>query len=94
MVGSPRLYTVGGAGEPLWKGIEALEAQLYGHMALVLAENLLAEILFRVLADYENDFAKSSLYGVVDGVVHYGLSVWSETIKLFQTAVTASHSGS
>ena len=60
-------------------------------MALILAEHLVAEVLLEVFADDEDQFAKTGVDGVVDGVVHDGFAVGAETVKLFQAAVTAAH---
>ena len=63
-------------------------------MSLILLKYFFAEVLFKILSDYEYYLAESSLYGIVDGIVHDGLAVGSESVELFQTAVTASHTGS
>ena len=55
--------------------------------------NTLAEVLFEVFADNENEFAKSGLDGVVDGVVHDGFAVGTQSVQLFQASVAAAHAG-
>ena len=92
MVGSPRLLSSFRNVEPFGQSVEALEHQFCRYMTFVFAQYLVAELLFEVFADNENYFPESCLDGIVDTVVHDGLAVWSQTVKLFQTAVAASHS--
>ena len=63
MVCTPRLYTSFRTAEAFRQTVETLEAQLYRHMAFVLAKNLLAEIVFKIFSDNKNNLAKSGLYG-------------------------------
>ena len=60
-------------------------------MSLIFGKNLIAEILLKVLTDYEDDFAKTSLDGVVDRVVHNGLPIGTQTVELLEPTVAASH---
>ena len=94
MIGAPWFYAPLGAGEAFGQRVELLEAQLYGHMALILAEHFLPEVLFEVLTYDEHYLAEAGLYGVVNRIVHYRFAVGAEPVKLFQAAVTAAHSGS
>ena len=59
MVGTPRFYTTLWTLETFWEAVYALEAELAWHNALVLGENLCAELLFEVFADYPYNLAKS-----------------------------------
>lgn len=94
MVGAPRFHAALGRGESLGEGVEALEDELCGDVALILGEDLLAKLLLEVLPDDEDDLAKSRLDGVVYGVVHDGLTIGSKSVELLQPAVAATHSGS
>ena len=79
---------------PSGEGVEALEDELCGDVALILGEDLLAKLLLEVLSDDEDDLAKSRLDGVVYGVVHDGFTIGSKSVELLQPAVAATHSGS
>ena len=63
-------------------------------MALVLREDFLAELILEILADNENDLTKTSLNSIVDTVVHNSLTIRAQTIELFQTTITATHTSS
>ena len=63
-------------------------------MTLVLREDFLTELILEILADNENNLSKTSLNSIVDAVVHDCLTIWAQTIELFQTTITATHSGS
>ena len=60
-------------------------------MTLILRENLRTELLLEILADYPYNLAESCLNGIVDTIVHNGLTVGAQTVKLLQAAVTAAH---
>lgn len=53
---------------------------------------IVTEILLEILSDNENHLPESGADGIINGLVHDGLSVGTETVELFQTTVTASHS--
>ena len=42
----------------------------------------------------KNNFSKSASNSIINRVIHDCFSVRAQTIKLFETAVTATHSGS
>ena len=92
MVCSPRLLPSLGNTESFGQCVKPLEHQFGRDVPLVLAQHLVAELLFKVLADNENNLSESRFYCVIDAVVHYRLSVRAETVELFQATVAASHS--
>ena len=94
MVGSPWLDTSFRNAESLGQRIQSLEAQLTGNLILIFRQDLGTELLFEVLADDPYHLTESGLDGVVDTIVHDGLAVWSQTIELLQSAITASHASS
>ena len=94
MVGTPRFGTALGNGISLRDLVETLEDELAGDMTLIFGKDLLAEILFEILADHPDDLAKTGLDGVIDTVVHDRLAVGAQTVQLFQTTITAAHTGS
>ena len=75
MIGTPRLLPTLGNRKACGERIEALEAQLAGNLVLVLGENLLAELLLEVLTDHPYYLAESCLNGIVDTIVHDGLTI-------------------
>ena len=91
MVRAPGLFATFWDGEAFWQGVESLETELAGDVAFVLGEYLLAELLLEVAADYPYYLAEAGLDGVVDAVVHNALSLGTEGVELFETAVTAAH---
>ena len=94
MVGTPRLGAAFGNAVALRNLVKALEDDLAGNMSLILRENLLAEVLLKVLADNPYNLAEASLDSIVDAVVHDRLTIGTQSVKLFQTTVTAAHAGS
>ena len=94
MVRTPRLRAALGAGEAFGQVVEGLEYQFAGDVTLVFRDDFIAEILFEVLADDEYQFTESSMNGIIDGVVHDGFTMRTQTVELFQTSVAAAHSGS
>ena len=94
MVRTPRFLAAFGADKAFGQFVNRLEDQFARDVTLIFRDNLLTEILFKILADYEDQFAESGLDGIVDGVVHDGFTMRSQTVKLFQTSVTAAHTGS
>ena len=94
VVRTPGLYAAFRNLEACGQVVEGLEAELTGHVAFVLLQNLVAELVFEVATDDPHDFAKASLNGIVDGVVHDGFTIGAERIKLLQTTITAAHAGS
>ena len=91
MIGTPRLLTTLRDAEPCRQGIKCLEAQFAFHLTFIFREYLLTELIFKVLTDDPYYLAKASLDGIVDGIVHDGLTVGAQTVELLQAAVTASH---
>ena len=79
--------------ESLGQGVKALEDQFSGDVPLIFAKDFLTELLFEILSDDEDDFSESCFDGIIDGIVHDGFPVRSESIELFETAITATHAG-
>ena len=94
VVGSPGFHAAFGNLEALGQVIQRLEAEFAGHLTFILLQNLVAELVFKVASDNPHDFAESGLDGIVDGVIHDGFTIGAERIKLLQTAIAATHSGS
>src|SRR5574344_1903075 len=94
MIGAPRLLATFGNRESCGDFVYGLENNLYGQMALVLADHFFAEDILEILADNEYKFAESCVYGVIDRVIHDCFTVGTQSVKLFETSVAASHSGS
>ena len=80
VIRSPRLRAALGAGETFWERVERLENQLARDMPLVLGNDFLAEVIFEVFADDKDELAEAGVDGVVDGIVHDGFAVRSETV--------------
>ena len=93
VVCSPGFRTAFGAGEAFGQGVERLEYKFAGDVSFILGEDFLAEVLFEVFADNEDEFAESGLDGVVDGVIHDGFTVGTQSVQLFQASVAAAHAG-
>ena len=91
---TPGLGATGRQGESSGERVEFLEGELDGDAALKAAADGVAEGLFDVFADDENDFAETGAQGVVDGVVHDGLAAGTDRIDLLQSAIAAAHAGS
>ncbi len=68
-----------------------LECELDVRPALVFAGDVVAEDLFEVFADDEDDVGEAGLEGVVDGVVHEGFAVGADGFDLFESAEAAAH---
>ena len=66
MICTPRLYTAFWTAEAFRQTVETLEAQLYRHMAFVLAKNLCAEIILKIFTNNKNYLAESGFYGIVN----------------------------
>ena len=60
----------------------------------VLADDFLTEIFFKIFSDYEYNLSKSATDSIKNGIVHNCFTIGSQTVKLFQTSITTSHSGS
>ena len=93
MVGSPRFGTAFGAGEAFGKVIYGLEYQFAGNMAFVFGNNLVAEVLFKIFTDYENELAKTGIDGIVNRIIHDSFAIRSQSVQLFQATITAAHTG-
>ena len=94
VVCTPRLLAFCGAGETFGECIERLEDQFAGNFVLIFSEYDLAEIVFEVFADNKHELTEAGVDGVVDRVVHDGLSLGAERVELFETTVAATHTGS
>ena len=91
MVGTPRLLTTFGNAETCGQCVERLEAELTLHLTLVLGQDLGAELLLEVLADHPYNLTKTCLDGIVNTIVHDGLAIGAQTVKLLQATITATH---
>ena len=94
MIGAPRLLTTLGNRESCGQCVECLETELTLHLALVLRENLGAELLFEILADNPYYLTKTCLNGVVDTIIHDGLAIGAQTVELLQATIAATHTSS
>ena len=94
VVRTPGLLAVGRAGETFGKCVERLEDEFAGDLVLVFGEDDLAEIVFEVFADYKYELTEAGVDGVVDRVVHDGLSLGAERVELFEATIAAAHTGS
>ena len=81
MVGTPGLDTTFGHAKVFGQGIETLETEFAGDMTFVLGEDLCAELLFEVLSDNPDNLAEASLDGIINTVIHDGLSVGAKTVR-------------
>ena len=91
VVCSPRFHTAFGTLEAFGQIIQCLENQFTRDMSFVLADDFVAEILFKILADHKDQFAETGLNGVIDRIVHNRFAVRAQAVQLLQTAITASH---
>ena len=94
VVGSPGLGAAFGASEAFGQCVERLEYEFTGDVVFIFGEHDAAEVLFEILADNKHEFAESGVDGIVDGVVHDGLSVRAQSVQLLESAVAATHSSS
>lgn len=94
VVRTPGLLAVGGAGETFGECVERLEDEFAGNLVLVFGEDDLAEIVFEVFADNKHELTEAGVDGVVDRVVHDGLSLGAERVELFEATIAAAHTGS
>ena len=60
-------------------------------MPLVLRQNLLLEVFFKVFANNKDNLSEPCLDSIVDGIVHNGFTIRAKTIELFQPTIAASH---
>ena len=70
-----------------------LEAHFAGHFVCIFGQHFLTEVRLEILTDDEDDLAEPCAQGVKNTVVHDGLAVRAESVKLFESAVAASHAG-
>ena len=94
MVRAPRLFAAFGHSEALGQFVQRLEHHFHRQVVLILADNLLAEIVLKILADDKHQFAETGLDGIVDGIVHNRFAVGAQTVHLLQTTIAAAHAGS
>ena len=93
VVGTPgfgALRIIGASGRHF---VHRLEAQFALHFAFVLAEYDTAKIVFEILTDNKYNLTKSCAQRVVHAVIKDCFTVRSETVHLFEPAVTTTHSG-
>ena len=93
MVCAPRFYASFRTGEAFGQCIKTLEAEFERHMSLIFLKHFGTEIHLEILSDDEDDFAKACLYRIINGIVHYRFAVRTKSVELFQTTVTAAHTG-
>ena len=91
MSGSPWFYTAFRHLKAFWQVVKILKYILHRNPFLHTVSNALTEICFIFLLDNKYDFSKSSLYCIVDRIVHNNMSLGINGVNLFQSAVTASH---
>ena len=94
MVCSPWLLTTLWYRESLWKSVKALEYELCWDVTFVFRQYLLTELLFEITTDNENNLTEACLNSIVNRIIHDGFTVWTQTVQLFQTSVTAAHTSS
>ena len=63
-------------------------------MAVVLGYHLVAELLFKVMADDEYYLAEARTQRVIDRIIHYRLAGRPHAVQLLETTVAAAHAGS
>ena len=88
-------------GEPCRNLVEFLYHELELERAAVCAAHLavfllyhLLELLAEIFAHNIDHLAEAGFHRIVNGVVDYRFTVRTESVHLFESAVTASHSGS
>ena len=91
MVGTPGLLTTLRNGEALGQCVKCLETQLTLHLTLIFGKNLRAELLLKILTNDPYYLAKASLNGIINTIVHNGLTIGAKPVELLQTTITASH---
>ena len=74
--------------------MNVLKHHLHGNMVLIFTDDLFTEILLKVLADYKDKLSETATDGIKDRIIHDSLSVGTQSVKLLQATVTASHTGS
>ena len=94
MVCTPWFYTFSRTSKSFRKLVDALKYYFYWNMVFVLADDFLTEIFFKIFSDYEYNLSKSATDSIKNGIVHNCFTIGSQTVKLFQTSITTSHSGS
>ena len=93
MAGSPGFLSwrpVGDAGDG---GIQFLEDVLRLDEVIKFGGEFFFEGLFDGMSDDENDFAKTCLNSVIDGVFHDGFAGGADAVHLFEAAITAADAG-
>ena len=93
MVGAPGFCTFRRASKSFGECIQRLEHHFGGNMIFVFREHFGTEIFFKVFSNNEHHLSESTFNGIVDRVVHDGFTVWSQPVELFQSAITAPHTG-
>jgi len=63
-------------------------------MFLIFRKNLLAESVLEIVTYYKNNFTETGVKGIIDRVVHNGLTMRANAVKLFKASITAAHAGS
>ena len=91
MVGTPWFGALWITCKALWQIINTLEANFALHVISILAEHDITKIFFKIFANDKDHFAKTCTHSVKHAIVHDCFAVWSETIQLFQSSVTATH---
>ena len=91
MVGTPGLLSASGNCKSLGQGVYRLETYFSWDVSLVFRQNLIAEILLKILAYYKYNLTKSGLNGIINRIIHDGFTIGAQSVKLFQPTVAASH---
>ena len=93
MSGAPGFFPSFRAFEVTGEIIEILKGIFDFDLAFIAFADDLFEFLFKILADDENDPVKAGTQGIKYRLIHHGFAGRAHRIELFQTSVTASHSG-
>ena len=93
VVGTPGFRALGVIRAAFRHFVHRLEAELALYLTLIFAQHDAAEIIFKILTDHKDDLTKACAQSVIHTVIKDGFAVGTETVHLFETAVTASHSG-
>ena len=90
---SPRLGAFFRSPERSGELVQFLESVFHLDFIFPFRADVLAERLFDVVTDHENDFAESAFERIVNGIVQNDFAGRTDRINLLESAVTASHSG-
>lgn len=101
MGGTPGLYSLGIEGEAGGNLVQFLgyENELQGCAVHALDVRIFLghkgfHVFEEVFTDDVDHLSESGLHGIVDGIIDNGLSGRPQAVHLFESAITAAHSGS